>query len=134
MHAPEILFIIVAPERSYQLGARFYIVCCVIQAFGDDLKKWEQRLVFGIFAIAIGIIVIAWDCQAINPIEIKQIGDQFSRATLNTTFIGLLLTGFFLIGGGIGEASCSYAIYKLEKQIAKQHLPFSSSETRAREL
>lgn len=81
------------------------------------MKKWEQKLVFGIFAIVIGTILSAWDCQAINPIEIKQIGGQFARATLNTTFIGLLLTGFFLIGGGIGAANCSYAIYKLEKQL-----------------
>jgi cell division protein FtsX len=80
------------------------------------MKQWEQIAVVGVFFLAIGIVLMMWGFQAVEPIDIQQTPEEII-ASLDPTFILLLMVGMLLIGGGTGFLACTFPIYKLEKQL-----------------
>ena len=85
--------------------------------WGENVKKWEQSIVMGIFAVVVGCILLLWAFQAVEQINIEFEGDVVI-ASLDTFFLAPLVFGLLLIGSGIAYLAVTYTIYKLEKQIA----------------
>lgn len=86
------------------------------------MKKWEALAISAMWTVILGIVFTAWAIQAVEPINLEmwQEGDQvMAEATLDTTFIGILMAGEFLFGMGIGEFFGAYVSYKLEKRVSR---------------
>jgi hypothetical protein len=78
-----------------------------------------MSLVISIFFFVIGAILVAWSMQAIEPINIEQLGSQI-KATLDPTFILLLAAGSGSLGIGVGSIAFTGQIYLLEKQLTNK--------------
>lgn len=83
------------------------------------MKKWEMALVVGMFEVVIGIVLLLWAFQAVEPINISFPTPSTVKAELETFFLGPLLFGLLLLGMGIGYLAITYTIYRLEKNIAQ---------------
>ena len=81
------------------------------------MKNWEANLIEGVSFLFIGVIVIIFTFQIIEPIDFLESGNLIS-ASLNSTFILLFMAGFFFVGAGIAQAAISSTIYKLEKKLS----------------
>jgi len=90
------------------------------------MKKWEQSLVSGAFGLVIGVVLLAWAFQAVEPIELNVythkniIGEEILdrvETGFGVFFILPLVGGILLIGVGIAEMGATWDIRKLEKQI-----------------
>ena len=81
------------------------------------MKNWEANLIEGVSFLLIGVIIIIFTFQIIEPIDFLESGNLIS-ASLNSTFILLFMAGFFFVGAGIAQAAISSTIYKLEKKLS----------------
>ena len=81
------------------------------------MKNWEANLIEGVSFLLIGVIIIIFTFQIIEPIDFLESGNLIS-ASLNPTFILLFMAGFFFVGAGIAQAAISSTIYKLEKKVS----------------
>lgn len=95
----------------------------------EKMKKWETALVAGVFLLIIGVILMGWAFQALEPIRVEVhthrniLGETIYddvETSLDTFFIFPLLIGTGFIGVGLGLTGVVYDLYKLEKQIEKQ--------------
>jgi len=96
--------------------------------WGDRLKKWEANGVEGFFLLVIGIIVIIWGFQAVEPIQIEHtwgLSGCYIKASLDPTFVVLFMVGCLLLGFGLGVLGCVGTIYKLEKKLSPPPPPSS---------
>ena len=93
------------------------------------MKKWEAHLVMGVFSLIIGVILMVWAFQAVEPIIVKVyvhtniLGETIYdnvEVSLDNFFLIPLLIGMILVGVGLGDTAVVYELYKLEKQIEKQ--------------
>lgn len=80
------------------------------------MKKWELVAVSGILELALGVTVVLWGFQAMEPIHIEHAATHIA-ASLDTTFILLLIAGFSLCGMAIADLAIAPIIYNLEKQL-----------------
>jgi len=78
-----------------------------------------MSLVISIFFFVIGTILVAWSMQAIEPINIEQLGSQI-KSTLDPTFILLIAAGSGSLGIGVGSIAHTGQIYLLEKQLTNK--------------
>ena len=81
------------------------------------MKKWEVHLIIGIFALVLGIVFVAWSFESFEPIRITTNpteGGIEIEATLETTFIGILVIGVFCIGVAMPNLVNAYEFYKSE--------------------
>jgi hypothetical protein len=84
--------------------------------FDGQLHSWQANLIEGASFLAIGLIIIMYDFQIVNPIDFTHNGQGFS-ASLNPLFVLLFIIGFLFTGAGIAQAAVTYTIYKLEKRL-----------------
>ena len=76
-----------------------------------------MNLIEGIVFLFIGISVIVFTFFVSEPVEILQNGNQIS-ASLNATFVVLIMAGSFFIGAGVAQSAITSTIYKVEKEMA----------------
>ena len=81
------------------------------------MKNWEANLIEGVSFLFIGVIIIIFTFQIIEPIDFLESGNLIS-ASLNSTFVFLFMAGFFFVGAGIAQAAISSTIHKLEKKLS----------------
>lgn len=74
------------------------------------MKKWEAHLVMGVFSLIIGIILMVWAFQAVEPIIVKVyvhtniLGETIYdsvEVSLDKFFLIPLLIGMILVGVGL---------------------------------
>ena len=78
------------------------------------MKHWKLTVVEGVFSLVVGVVLMMWGFQAVEPIDLEFTLPTVT-ASLDPTFILLFIVGMGLIGNGVGILACARRIYKLEK-------------------
>jgi len=78
------------------------------------MQGWKANLIEGLIFFVVGLSIII-----INSLNIEAVDFLFNEnqiyASLNPTFVVLLITGFFLLGVGTAQSAVTITIRKLER-------------------
>jgi hypothetical protein len=80
------------------------------------LSSWKWNLIEGTSFLILGILLLVYNYWNIEAIYFENIDGQII-ASLNSTFIVLLIIGFFFVGVGTAQAAITITIHKLEKKL-----------------
>ena len=78
------------------------------------MEGWKANLIEGTIFLVVGLVIIAINFLNIEAIDFANNGNQIT-ASLNPTFVVLLISGFFLMGVGTAQSAVTITIRKFER-------------------
>ena len=80
----------------------------------NKMEAWKANLIEGSIFLVVGLFIIIINSLNVEAIDFLNNGNQIT-ASLNPTFVVLLITGFFLLGVGTAQSAVTITIRKFEK-------------------
>ena len=78
------------------------------------MEGWKANLIEGSIFLVVGLVIIAINFLNIEAIDFL-INENQITASLNPTFVVLLISGVFLLGVGTAQSAVTITIRKLER-------------------
>lgn len=79
------------------------------------MESWKWNLIEGVIFFVVGLSITLVNFLNIEAIDFLNDGNQIS-ASLNPTFVVLLITGVFLLGVGTAQSAVTITIRKFERK------------------
>ena len=78
------------------------------------MEGWKANLIEGTIFLVVGLVIIILNFFNVEAIDFLNNGNKIT-ASLNPTFVVLLISGFFLLGIGTAQSAVTITIRKFER-------------------